>query len=68
MGTTRPAMHVYLSAEAKGQLTAVTDRYGLTYSALIDRLAPRLAAIVDADPAIVDEARAVMRERYVRAR
>lgn len=66
--TGRNALHAYATDEAHAEWRAAADAEGITLAALFEALAPRIAAIVAADPTILSDARRVFVARDRRAR
>lgn len=64
--TGRNAVHAYVSDDAKDEWSDAADTHGITMTAIIEVLGPRLDRILATDPGIVTDARRVFSARRKR--
>jgi len=55
----RKALHAYVEPETHSQWVNAADEHGLSVSSVLEALGPRIALLLDSDPALVKEARQV---------
>lgn len=59
----RAALHAYVEHETHRQWVDAADEHGLSVSSVLEALGPRIALLLDSDPALVKEARQVGNSR-----